>query len=58
MSVMSTWPWSPHPTPGGVDDAIQAGQAALHTAYLTGFKDGLLVAVAIFSILLVLFRRE
>lgn len=55
---MITWPWTPHPAPGVVDDAIRAGQAVLHTAYLTGFKDGLLVAVAIFSILLVLFRRE
>jgi hypothetical protein len=55
---MITWSWNPHPTPGSVDNILQAGQAALHNAYLTGFKDGLLLAVAIFSILLVLFRRD
>jgi len=55
---MIDWPWHPQPVPSVVDNAVQAGQAALHTAYLTGFKDGFLLAVAVFSILLVLFRRE
>jgi hypothetical protein len=41
-----------------MDKAVQAGQAALHNAYLAGFKDGLLLAVAVFSLLLVLFRRD
>jgi hypothetical protein len=55
---MITWPWSPPPAPGIVDNAVQAGQAALHNAYLAGFKDGLLLAVAVFSLLFVLFRRD
>jgi hypothetical protein len=55
---MITWPWDLHPAPGIVDGIVQAGQAALHHAYLAGFKDGLLLAAAIFSILLVLFRRD
>jgi len=55
---MIAWPWHPQPAPSVVDDAAQAGQTALHTAYLSGFKDGLLLAVAVFSILLVLFRKE
>jgi hypothetical protein len=55
---MITWPWNPHPALGSTDTLLQTGQAALHNAYLAGFKDGLLLAVAIFSILLVLFRRE
>lgn len=55
---MITWPWSPPSAPGLVDGAVQAGQAALHNAYLAGFKDGLLLAVAVFSLLLVLFRRD
>lgn len=55
---MITWPWSPQPAPGIVDNAVQAGQAALHNAYLAGFKDGLLLAVAVFSLLLVFFRRD
>ncbi|MGH7174647.1 MAG: hypothetical protein ACRELG_30650 [Gemmataceae bacterium] len=55
---MINWPWNPLPAPGVVDDALLAGQAALHNAYLAGFKDGLLLAAAIFSILLALLRRE
>lgn len=58
MSAIITWPWNPHPAPGMVGNALRAGQEALHHAYLSGFKDGLLLAVAIFSILLVLFRRD
>jgi hypothetical protein len=58
MSDMMNWPWIPHPAHGIADNALQAGQAALHNAYLVGFKDGLLLAVAIFSILLALYRRE
>ncbi len=56
--AMFTWPWLPHSVPGSAGKVFQAGQAALHNAYLSGFKDGLLLAVAIFSVLLVLFRRE
>ncbi len=52
------WPWAPHAPPVVVHDALKAGEAALQTAYLAGFKDGLLVAVAVFSVLFVLFRRE
>ncbi len=55
---MIAWPWHPQPAPGVVNNAVQAGQAALHTAYLAGFKDGLLLAAAVFSLLLVLFRRD
>ncbi len=55
---MIDWPWHPQPVPSVVDNAVQAGQAALHTAYLAGFKDGFLLAVAVFSILLVLFQRS
>ncbi len=55
---MMNWPLVPHPAPGIADNALQAGQAALHNAYLAGFKDGLLLAVAIFSILLALCRRD
>lgn len=55
---MIHWPWSPHAAPGLVDNVVQAGQAALYHAYLAGFKDGLLLAVAVFGILLVLFRRD
>jgi hypothetical protein len=55
---MMNWPWNPYPAPGGTGTILQAGQAALYNAYLAGFKDGLLLAVAIFSILLVLFRRD
>jgi hypothetical protein len=38
-------------------DVVKAGESALHAAYLAGFKDGLLLAVAVFSILFLLFRR-
>lgn len=55
---MMNWSWNPYPAPGRADTILRAGHAALHNAYLTGFKDGLLLAVAIFSILLVLFRRD
>ena len=55
---MIPWPWHPQPAPSVVDNAVGAGQAALHAAYLAGFKDGLLLAAAVFSILLVLFRRD
>jgi hypothetical protein len=55
---MIAWPWHPPPAPSVVDNAVQAGQVALHAAYLAGFKDGLLVAAAVFSILLVLFQRS
>jgi hypothetical protein len=55
---MLIWPWNLHPSPGIVDDTLRVGQAALHNAYLAGFKDGLLLAVAVFSLLLVLFRRD
>lgn len=51
-------PWLPHSTPNNVDNVLQVGQTVLHHTYLAGFKDGLLMAVAIFSILLVLFRRD
>lgn len=55
---MIPWPSLPHATPNLADNAIGAAQTALHHAYLAGFKDGLLISVAIFSILLVLFRRD
>ncbi|HTU89587.1 MAG TPA: hypothetical protein VMF69_05765 [Gemmataceae bacterium] len=55
---MIHWPWLPHAVPASVDNAVQAGQMALQHAYLAGFKDGLLSAVAVFSILVVLFRRD
>jgi hypothetical protein len=38
-------------------DVVKAGESALHAAYLAGFKDGLLLAIAVFSILFLLFRR-
>jgi hypothetical protein len=38
-------------------DALKPGKSALHAAYLAGFKDGLLLAVAVFTILFLLFRR-
>jgi hypothetical protein len=38
-------------------DIWKAGESALHAAYFAGFKDGLLLAVAVFSILFLLFRR-
>lgn len=53
------WPWEPHlPSSQATDGIGKAGEAVLHAAYNLGFKDGFLLAVAIFSILLVLFRRE
>lgn len=55
---MIPWPWLSHTTPNLADNAIGAVQTALHHAYLAGFKDGLLISMAIFSILLVLFRRD
>lgn len=52
------WPWMPFlPGPPTADGVGKAGETALHAAYQVGFKDGFLLAVAIFSILLVLFRR-
>ena len=58
VNAMIPWPWLPHAAPGIADNAVGAAQTALHHAYLAGFKDGLLISVAIFSILLVLFRRD
>lgn len=58
VNAMISWPWFPHTTSGFADNALGAAQTALHHAYLAGFKDGLLISVAIFSILLVLFRRD
>jgi len=55
---MITWPWHLPTDPRAADSVVQAGQAALHTAYLAGFKDGFLLAAAIFSILLVLFQKS
>ena len=53
------WPWEPHlPGPPAANGIGEAGEAILHAAYNLGFKDGFLLAVAILSILLVLFRRE
>lgn len=58
VKAMIPWPWLSHTTPNLADNAIGAVQTALHHAYLAGFKDGLLISMAIFSILLVLFRRD
>ncbi len=58
VNPMIAWPWLPRATPGIADNAVGAAQTALHHAYLAGFKDGLLISVAVFSILLVLFRRN
>ena len=58
MIAMINWPLNPYPVSGLVSSAVHAGREALHHAYLAGFKDGLLLAVAIFSILLVLFRKD
>lgn len=55
---MIPWPWLPHAAHDAANSAIGAGQMALQHAYLAGFKDGLLISVAIFSILLVLFRKN
>jgi hypothetical protein len=53
------WPWEPHlPVPPAAKGIGAAGEAVVHTAYNLGFKDGFLLAVAIFSILLVLFRQR
>lgn len=53
------WPWwHPKPSPGVVDSALTAGENALKAAYLSGFKDGFLLAVAVFSILFLLFKRD
>jgi hypothetical protein len=51
MNWSAAIPWKP-------SSALQAAESALHAAYITGFKDGLLLAIAVFSILLVLFRRD
>ena len=52
------WPWIPPLSGSPAAESVgKAGEAALHAAYNIGFKDGFLLAVAVFSILLVLFRR-
>lgn len=58
LTFLWSWPWLPR-LPGFpvAEGTGKVGEAALHAAYNLGFKDGFLLAVAVFSILLVLFRR-
>jgi hypothetical protein len=50
LTFIWRWPWTPLlPGPPAANGVGKAGEAALHVAYYLGFKDGFLLAVAIFG---------